>query len=200
MGGPAAIASAHEHIGSATDNVQAGRVSLAKIEKLIRQSKLVSRCTTTEVILWYRDDTNEGTINMDEIAVLQYNEATGDVNLSTVEFPANSSPSTYAALNAQVALRKLIDNSGKSIVLDSAYCTSEPIGAGLTGLEFSCDPNAPFARTIFLSAVFGSGDSAISLDTAATLRADRTHWVTQGQQGTTLSLPSHMRQGGGMGN
>jgi Tfp pilus assembly protein PilW len=152
--------------------VQAGRAGLHRLQRQIRNARLVTACSSHEVVLWGADTSDPGYINADEVLVLQYDESDGTVACTQVKFPPSMRDNLREALNVRCALPNLASASAAlRTIANAAYRDEQVVAADIEDLSFSVPTAAPVSAMVTVTATFGLGNKTLSMSTATALRA-----------------------------
>ncbi len=135
-------------------HIQTARNASLRIERLIRGSLLVTSADDTRMILWLGDYNANALINRNEVALLRWDPATGEVGKYRVDLEEG------ASANYRVHLKKLTDiSSGSQEILNDPRVVYTPIAQDVTEFELSCLPDAPRTRVVDFRLVVASRDS-----------------------------------------
>ena len=106
--------------------MQAGNVSLYRLQRLLRGARLVGCCANNQLVLWADDAQDLGAINRDEIVLLQYDPQAGTITQTQLEWPADMSDAQRQALNAKVALSDLEDPDSALLAMGNPTYRTPP--------------------------------------------------------------------------
>ena len=174
-----ALLNVQQTTDSYTQNVQSGRISLAKLQSAIRTSRVVTAGNGTKLTLWTHDDFDPGAMNVDELAVLKFIPEEGVVRVFAVGFADGLSQATRDALNVQVELDQVSSSSvAVSKIIATGSLITTDIAADLSSLMFRYDASPPYTGVVSIDASFGDGEQVVKLSTSAALRAPAIEWVS----------------------
>lgn len=186
-----AVSSAQASTDKLGDNVHAGRSSMVRIERLIRQAQLVSGGQADSLSLWMGDTDGNGRINADETVYLVYLSNERVVRMRRIQFPDIIEPVLKAVLNVEMTLTESADPCMLDMLVAClSYVTETDVAAEVDHFEFRYAPAAPLARTVSMLGRFGTGADSVSLNTTVRLRRDATDNVLEDSGEYVLALPT----------
>ncbi len=164
-------------------NMQAARVGMAQLQKIIRTSLVIVDGDQTSMTLWAFDDDDPGIMNAEEIVRLTYapgNDAVVKWYVDFQELPSDVSE----ALNIPITLEDGADWNRTCDLVNTAYFEVEQLATDVSSITFRYDASPPRATMVAIDATFAAdGDAAggsddgrrmAHLHTAAKLRTPRT--------------------------
>lgn len=170
-----AMSSSYAHTQDYFQNVQSGRTAMSRLQDTLRRSKLVTSASGSSLVVWAGDFNGDGLINKGELVTWvlengnlvehqnEYDGASGvlDINQALSAATNITSPGQLRWLDSHDQPKVLAENVTRFVVL----------------------PNTPAPRTtmVNIELTVGEGNGAVTLKSAASLRADATSFVqTQG--------------------
>ena len=172
-------------------SVQTARNVVMKIQKTIRSAKLVTASSSTAMVLWADDTNGDGQINLSETVLLSCDTTSGQIRLNRVVFPATMSAQTRAALDVTKTLADLASvNTVTSLITGNAYNTTTVLATDVAAGQFGVWPTAPLSHLVRFQLTVGTGDSAVTLRSAAATRAGLTSRVQMAGNVYVLTAPN----------
>ncbi|MFW6155295.1 MAG: PilW family protein [Planctomycetota bacterium] len=163
-------------------NVQSARVSLARMQKIIRTSRVIVDGDQTSMTLWAFDEDDPGVMNAEEVVRLTYSPGDEAVLMWFVDFQ-DRSPRARDALNIPITLDTGSDWNQTRDLMNTSHLQVQEVATELSSIQFHYDTSPPYAIVVAIDAAFGNentagvgndGREAAYVHTAATLRSPKT--------------------------
>jgi prepilin-type N-terminal cleavage/methylation domain-containing protein len=128
-----------------------GSLATVRLEQVIRMSKYIGMYRTgslssvaqnqaAAIMLWYNDnDTPAGSIQFDEIALIQLNTTTNELELYEVVFPSTMTPAQKAAVDLTYSYSSITASNAPETFKAMQYVTAMPIIHNVTGCVLNVD-------------------------------------------------------------
>jgi Tfp pilus assembly protein FimT len=182
-GATMALSGACAHIDQSYENSQAANLALGRVHRIVRQSRLITACDDSSMILWRCDENEDGVINISELELVEY-DAAGRLLLSRSISLSNLSEPVRQAMDAEKSLQWSTDASNVRRAIDSSvYRSAQALAENVTAFRVSVSPQCPLARTANFEIVVGEGDYQARAFNASTLRASRTADISTDDDG-----------------
>jgi len=168
-----AISTACEHGRDFYESNSTGRAALFRLTKTIRNARLVTDAGSGYLIVWDADHNGDGKINQDELSLIDYNFEEKTITREQVVLPEDATAETRATWAGRVNLDDADSRLGVLTPIEfNAYYAPVVIAENVHEFVVSTSPAPPMTNCVDLKVTVGSGDGAVTLRTAATLRAD----------------------------
>lgn len=169
------LGKATEHGENFYQSVQTARNVVMRIQNVIRGAKLVTASSSTSLVLWADDTDGDGQISLSETILLSFDSQSGEIRLCRVVFPGTMPAQTREALDVTKTLTDLASvNTATGLITGNAYNEATVLATDVAALRFSVWPAAPLSRLVRFQLTIGTGDSAVTLRSAAATRAGAT--------------------------
>ena len=190
------IAGASMALSNAYDNgqeyyecIQTARVTMLRLEEMVRTSLLVTDANMYGSFWLWREDTNgDGRINVSELSWIMWNAQKRELYHNRVEFPDYWSSYMADMHDTVVDVNQATSENIVMFVYGSygTYLSKTVLADDVTNFNVAASPEAPLAKTVTITMTIMRGGREITLRSAASLRADRTDhvaWVPDGYWG-----------------
>jgi type II secretory pathway pseudopilin PulG len=172
-------------------SLQTGRITVMKIQAIIRGAKLVTASTSTSLVLWADDANGDGQINLSETVVLTFDAESGEIRFYRVVFPQTMDSTTKQALDVTKPLVDIMNLSGVTdTVTGNAHNDLTVLATDVTAFRLSVWPAVPLTRLVRFQLTVGTGSSAVTLRSAASTRAGATGRVQVVDSEYVLTAPN----------
>ncbi len=171
------LTSRYSHTQDYYEAVQTARIAVMRLQSQFRSAQLAAQVSASQVLLWRESNTADGQINPSELVLLTYSG--GVIRQYQIVYPPSVPPAWRQILDAPVSLGSVVEQPATwaSNIQGSGYVASKAVATNITGLSVSPDVAVPMTRAVTISVTSGSGASAVTLRSAAKLRADKTGCV-----------------------
>ncbi len=195
------VAAASVALSSATsdgddyfDCIQGGRNAMRQLASEIAESRLIVTTDNsgTRLVLWAGDANDNGQINLTELRLIDYSAGSKTITEYQVVYPAAWSESLRNAYDPDLSLSVAASASvTERWLVENSYVQSRTIGTGVESLTFTLPSDGPASRLVRIRMTVQTGDSDLTLQESAALRAPATGYVSQSDGGAyVLSLPA----------
>ncbi len=175
-----ALSTAHANNQQHSENLQAARVAAWRINRELRQCRLVTAADSSRIALWATDGNGNGRINLDEIRVVSYDATNGEIRIWRAEFPPGWPDWLKSWLNTEMDLSDLAYAPTVEVWLKNSWLSqSTLLATGAAGFHCTVSPAAPLSTLARIEITVGDGDQAVTLGAAATLRVGQTDRVVR---------------------
>jgi len=182
-----ALSSAHAATEAFHESLQTGRMSLRRVQAMVRRSKLILAVSSNAAVLWDGDANEDGKINPSEVVLLDYDAQARELREVARAYPADLSAGLRDALEGPWTLDELLNTGSVTLRLtNDTYTTQHVLAEDVRAASFSADPKAPLARVLYIELRIGEGDSEVFLRSAAAPRAPVTERVKATGDGYVL--------------
>jgi len=168
------LSTAQADSSSTYQAAQGGRAAITRIAGYLQKARLITAIGPRRLLWWQRDDNGDGRINLTELMLLHYDDATDTLYTRRVELPDDMDEQTRMALDYRVPLMWALTDTGMNMILDSVWRRETVEAEDVTAVEISLLPDCPDTRVVKLQLTLGSGENSLVLRSAASLRIDRT--------------------------
>ena len=186
------LANAYRQTDGMDQSVQAARLAMMNVEALVRKSKLVLARNTTHLALWTADTNGDGQINLDEVALIRFDDREGVVYSEQVAFPSSTPASVAAALNETMDLADLSNankvRKGLNHVSLANYLSRVTLAEDVSHFQVKTDEKPPYTKLVALQISVGPEAQQVALYNAVALRADAVDSVFKVDGATVLDL------------
>ena len=153
--------------------LQTAQSSMTRVQAMVHKAKLVTAATSSSLVLWAGDTNEDGTINLSEIAVLQYDSDHHEVREIRVVFPENMDVSTKTVMDAPKLLSTLTDITEASNTVGSvAYTRETVLASDVWAFRVAVTPQPPMSNLVKIELEIGPEGQRFILRSACSLRAD----------------------------
>ncbi len=181
VGGAAvALSSGYDNGQEQYECLQTGRVTLLRLERLLRSSLLVTDVNRFGIWLWREDTNGDGQINVTEVTMIGWNRGSDVLHEYSVVFPDHWSDFWKSLYDAQMAVDDVKSSNTSFFSTYSQYITDTPLADNVTNFQADSDEDAPMVKMLRISMTTSQGEQEVTLQTAVSLRAGRTDhlaWV-----------------------
>ena len=181
-----ALSTAHDNSQDYYQCIQTGRVTMLRLQDMLRRARLVTDVSDTGLVIWESDANGDETINLPELTLVSWDESTQRVIRRCVKVPDDwpvpiedlavllsaatfeswsASESTFASLIEEVVLAENIE-----------------------AFSVQTTPAAPLAKSVSVQMTIGLGNHSLTVHDGASLRADWTDRV-ENVEGIYTLLP-----------
>lgn len=190
-----ALSSAHAHSQGHYLHMQSARNGVLRLQKMVRESLLITSADDNAIVLWTGDHNNDGYINRSEIILVQWDSYTREVGVYRVDIAADHSN------NYRMKLKKFTDmDTARYTLLTDPRVTYRPLAQGIWEFGISCEPDPPFAKRADVRIVAGPPRRRYrpaALRSAAAMLYDQTGRVEWTGSEWVLLEPRVATSGGG---
>jgi type II secretory pathway component PulJ len=154
--------------------VQNVRVAMMKVQADFRGAQLITQISHSQVILWRESDSADGQVNPSELVLLTYSG--GTIRRYQIVFPANLSAFWRTILDYPISLGDVVEQPASYAysIQTGWYSTTKVLAAGITSFSVAADAAVPMSKMVTITLSSGQGQSAATLRSATSLRADKT--------------------------
>ena len=170
------LSSAYAHGENHYGNVATARNAMRQIQDFARKAQLVTAVNNarTSVAYWMGDSNEDENLNLLEFRVLRYEAEIRQIIEYRVTFPEEWSQATIDAHNQTIQLGAASSISHmETKVVGSLYCEARVVAGDVSSFAVTLLPEAPSTKLVQIKFTAGSGDSSLTLRSAAALRGDK---------------------------
>ena len=189
LGVSTALSSAYAHSQDFYETVQAGRNGMMRIQRMLREAKLVTAKTDTSLVLWAEDANGDDMIDLTEMRLLVYDPSTFEVLKVQVTLPEGLPDDVADLIDADVSLESAVNYSTVMSFMSSPYAVSTVIATDVQEFHVRARTEPPLTDLVKIDMKIADGDRSLHLRSAVTLRADRTDYVGTYQGEYMLMYP-----------
>jgi len=169
-----ALSSAYANSQGVYENIQTGRSIMMRIQRELNRARLVAFADQGMLVFWSRDANNDGRINISELVVISHDDTTGALTSRQVVFPDTMNPAEREALDNPIDLVEGMSADIAGTIDRNANGAERILGDCVTAFEVSALPACPMARLVRLKITIEQDGKALTVRSAASLRADKT--------------------------
>lgn len=145
-----ALSSAHAHSQDHYLHMQSAHNAAVRLRELIGSSVLITAADETTLVLWVGDKQLNGEINRNEMVLVEWNAAAGEIGTYRVNI------GDYEWGNYETPLAEFTDTaSAEWEIKNDSLVTYTPLAQGISQFAFSCEPATPLARRVDFQIVAG---------------------------------------------
>jgi hypothetical protein len=168
-----------------SDALQSGRGVMMRVQSAARKAKLITATTATSLVFWAGDTNGDGTINLDELKMVTWNQQAKEIREVAVVFPPGTP--NVGALNVTEPLSAVTTvAAASSVIAADTHCTTTVLAGDVTDFQVTVLPAAPLSTRVNIQLTLGQGSQKLTISSSARLRADSTANV--GLNGSTWVL------------
>lgn len=190
-----ALSSAQAHSQGHYLHMQSARNGLLRLQKLVRESLLITAADDSAVVLWAGDHNNDGYINRNEMILVQWQSQVDEIGVYSVDI-ADDHPDNY-----RIKLKKFTDmDSARYVLFNDPRVTYRPLAQGIRQFGVSCEPDPPMSKRADIRIVAGPprrSERPAALRGAAALLYDQTDRVVWSGSEWVLLEPGYGAGSGG---
>lgn len=140
----------------------------SRIDAELRSSRSLLAADGGSLLLWLDDYNDDGSPNLNEIQILEWNSVAGSFICYAVSFPAGWTSAQLAAANTVITVGSPVSSTFASLKAN-AYMTSTTWGTSITNFQYTLDAaSAATARLVAYRITVKTGDlSDVVIGTAA---------------------------------
>ncbi len=155
--------------------IQTGRVSMLRLQDLLRRAKLVTDVSDTGLVIWESDANGDGAINLPELKLVSWDGSSQQVTRHCVKPPPGDPKLMY---QVRVPLYLATFESWPGVRSGLASMIEEVVLAeNVESFSVRATPAAPRAKSISFQITIRLGDRSLTLHDGVSLRADWTDRV-----------------------
>ncbi len=183
-----ALSTAHAQSQTTYENLRTLRSGISQIQHNLSRAKLVVSIDAKSVVCWMQDFNGDGKINLSELAQLRYDSQNRQVQWRRVVFPDNMDAGIRAALDSPVTLNSASDSSTVDDLIGNDIRHEVKILAeDIQEFRVRARPLPPMTKLVAITLVAGDGSQSFTIQSSASIRADRTADVAVSQNQYILS-------------
>jgi len=187
-GASIALANAYDNGQEYYECVQTGRVTMLRLEEMVRTSLLVTDANIYSALwLWREDSNGDGRINVSEISVIIWTYHGGNLYHNRVVFPDYWPEWMVEMYDSEIDINQVNSENIMMFVYGyEPYLSETLLADDVMSFDVSASPEAPLTKTVTITMAVTRGGREVTLRSAVNLRADRTDhvgWVTDGSTG-----------------
>jgi len=168
-----ALSTAHAHSQDYYQSIQTNRSAVMQIQRSIRKTKLITATDGSSLVAWAGDTNANGLINLSELLLLSYDQASGELVEYRVVFPDSMDAQTRLALDVESTLATVMDPAAvEAMLTEDQYCQRLVIASAVKDFSVSAWPDVPLSRLVRFQLTVGQGQRDLTLRSAACMRAD----------------------------
>ncbi|MDY6913940.1 MAG: prepilin-type N-terminal cleavage/methylation domain-containing protein [Planctomycetota bacterium] len=161
-----------------SDSIRTGRSATLTIQSALRRANLVTAANGQALMFWTDDTNSDGLINLDEMRVILWDNASGTVKSHQVVFPDAMGPATKAALNVRILLSDATNMKVMKAYIDaSRYEQVDVLAEEVAQLQVQTTAAPPMTTLVKTEFTVDGGRRNLTIRSAASLRADKTDYV-----------------------
>lgn len=186
------LSTAHAHSEAHYGSIETARSAMRRVQRVLQSAQLIAAVHQADmsVIYWAGDENSDGRINVLETRFLEYDSVAGEIREHWAVFPDQWSQVTINANNVAISLEDLTTMTLESVPETiSIYLTSLVLASNVSNFSISASPGPPMSTLIQVELTVGSGQGAMTLRSAAALRAEQTALVGQADGDYVLMSP-----------
>lgn len=185
-GAATALATGYENGQDYYECIQTSRVTMLRLEEMLRNSLLVTDANNIGGLWVWREDTNgDKEMNMSEISIISHNRAANQLVEKRVVFPNNWSEWVVRLHNSPLEPYQMTEAyTWQVFYFRNSYIVETVLAENVTDFDVTLSPAAPFTRTVGIRMMVSQGSRQLTVHSAVSLRADQTDrvaWVPADQ-------------------
>ncbi len=194
------LSTANDHSGDRYMAIESARNTTRKIQRDLQTALLITAAGDdgASLLYWVHDENQNGKINLTELRLLRYEPVDKEVRRYQVAFPDTWSSTLRAAQDTEFSLQSSLNLSTMtSHVADSTYSVGRLLAVDVQDFQVSLSSSSspPLATLVRIRQTAGQGGQALTLRTAASLRADATRYVGVAEGVYVLTMPTAVSGG-----
>lgn len=185
-GAAMALSTGYENGQDYYECIQTSRVTLLRLEEMLRNSLLVTDANNIGGLWVWREDTNgDKEMNISEVSIISHDPAVNRLVEMRVAFPSNWSESVVSLHDSPLELRRATEVYMPHILyFRNSYIVETVLAENVTDFDVTISPAAPLTKTVGMRMTVGQGSRELTVHSAVSLRADQTDrvaWVPADQ-------------------
>ena len=189
-GAAMALSTGYENGQDYYECIQTGRVTMLRLEEMLRNSLLVTDANNSGGLWVWREDTNgDKEMSISEVSIIRHDRTSRRLVEMRVAFPSNWSASAIRLHDSPLEIRRATEVYIQHILyFRNSYMVETVLAENVTDFNVTVSPAAPLTRTVGVRMTVSQGSRELTVHSAVSLRADQTDrvaWVPvdQWQQG-----------------
>ena len=194
------LSTANAHSEDRYMAIESARNAMRKIQLDFQKALLITAVSEdgSSLLYWVRDENENGKINLTELRLLRHESGEKQIRRYQVAFPDTWPQPLRDAQDTEFTLQSSLNLSTMaSYVAGSTHSVGRLLAVDVHDFEVSLPPSSqapPLATLVQIRHTVGQGEQALTLRSAASLRADATGYVGVANGVYVLTMPS---SGGG---
>ena len=174
-GASMALSTAYDSGQEYYECIQTGRVTMLRLEQMLRQSLLVTDTRLGSLWIWREDTDGNGQINLSELSTIVRDPRTQE--LVEVHYEVPDYFYDYG-FDDSIELHEATATQAVTFLqYYSSYVAMTVLAENVSYFEATVSPEAPLTKTVGVTLTIGQGGRELTIRTAVNLRADQTDRV-----------------------
>ncbi|MCD6365260.1 MAG: prepilin-type N-terminal cleavage/methylation domain-containing protein, partial [Planctomycetes bacterium] len=188
------LSTAHAHSEAHYGSIETARSAMRRVQRALQSAQLITAVNVDHggesVTCWTGDENSDGRINVLEVRFLEYDSGAGEIREYRVDFPDGWPQAAVDIGNTAISLEDLTTMTPDSLPEQaSLYLTSLLLACDVGDFSVSAWPGPPMSKLVRVEFTVGAGQGAMTLRSAAALRAEQTCLVGEADDDYVLMTP-----------
>jgi len=178
-GASIALTNAYDNGQEYYECIQTGRVTMLRLEEMVRNSLLITDANNIGGLWVWREDTNgDKEMNISEVSIISHDRTSNRLVEKRVAFPDWWSELVVRLHDSPLELYEVTEAYIWQILyFRDSYIVETLLAENVTDFNVIVSPAAPLTKTVGLRMTVGQGRRELTIHSAVSLRADQTDRV-----------------------